>query len=177
MKYLLTILLILTIALKSHAQFFSFDFTGYKTKLDAIGWGLDFNGGIHLAKCDKSKSNLMVGIGSGIHMLDGSPAKLYAPVYGQVVYYSAKNVINPYVNVRVGHAFYNGGAKFIGKEQDIKGGLYANVRIGAGIRGYNGFSAIPFIGGSFMRFRYDQVDAKAVYDKVLFNAGLSFFFK
>lgn len=173
-QVLLTILTI--VALNAHAQYFSFDFTGYKTKLDAVGWGLDFNGGIHLTKCDKTKGNLMAGIGSGIHMLDGSPSKVYVPVYGQLVYYNAKNTINPYINARVGHAFYNGGSKFIGKEQEVKGGLYANVRIGVGIRGYKGFSAIPFVGSSFMRFRYKHDGANAIYDKALFNAGLSFFF-
>lgn len=168
------LLSILTIAaLNAHAQFFSFDVTTYKTKLDAVGWGLDFNGGVHLKKSENGKGNLMIGAGSGIHMMDGSPGKVYVPVYGQAIYYSAKNVINPYVNARVGYSFYDGSAKFIGKDQDVKGGLYANLRVGAGIRGYNGFSAIPFLGCSFMRLK----GANESYNKALFNAGLSFFFK
>lgn len=165
-------------ALNAQAQFFSFDLTTYKTKLDEIGWGLDFNGGIHLKKSDKSNGNLMVGAGSGIHMMDGSPAKLYVPVYGQAIYYKANKFINPYVNARIGYGFYNGSANFIGKDQEVKGGgLYANIRAGAGIKGYNGFSAIPFIGCSYMQLRYKHIDANAVYDKILLNAGLSFFFK
>lgn len=174
MKYLLTVLSLSMIALSSRAQFFSFDFTAYKTKIDVIGWGLDLNGGTHIGK---NNNGIMVGLGTGIHMLDGSPGKLYIPVYAQALYYKAKHVINPYVNARVGHAFYNGGAKFIEKDNDIKGGLYANIRIGAGIRGYNGFSAIPFVGCSFMRFRYNQLGIKGNYNNAFFNAGLSFFFK
>lgn len=172
-QVLLSVLTI--VALNAHAQFFSFDVTTYKTKLDVVGWGLDFNGGIQLAKSDKGRSGLMAGLGAGIHMMDGSPGKLYAPVYGQALYYKAKNVINPYVNARVGYAFYDGPAKFIGKDQDVKGGLYTNVRIGAGIRGYNGFSAIPFAGCSFMQLR-EKGGGNAIYNKFIFNAGLSFFF-
>jgi hypothetical protein len=174
MKRILLTIFAIT-AIKAQAQFFSFDATTYKTKLDAVGWGLDFNGGIQLAKGDKG--NILVGIGSGIHMMDGSPAKVYAPIYAQAIYYKAINIINPYVNARIGYSIYDGPAKFIGKDQDVRGGLYANLRVGAGIRGYNGFSAIPFVGCSFMRFKYKSADGKVFYDKALFNAGLSFYFR
>lgn len=165
----------------SHAQSFAtLDGTAYKTKLDRIGWGLDFTGGAFIKdKHNNNKSSLTVGAGVGVHVFNGSlPADIYAPLYLQLGYFNRGASISPYINARIGYGFYKGSADFIGKSGAVKGGLYTNVRGGAGFRVTNKFSLTPFVGCSLIMLRkFAGNQTVEQYNAGLANAGLVLFFK
>lgn len=175
---LLTVTLLLSIAINAQT-FATLDGTAYKTKLDRIGWGMDFTGGTLIKdKHNNNKTSLTVGAGIGIHVFNGSlPGDIYAPLFFQIGYFNRGANITPYINARIGYGFYKGSADFIGKSGAVKGGLYTNIRGGAGFRMTKRFSLTPFVGCSLIMLRkFSGDEVLEQYNSGLANAGLCLFF-
>lgn len=177
MKRLLLIPIML-FTLNSFSQSFAtLDGAIYKTDYSKLGWGMDFTGGAFIKnKEDKNKASFMIGAGVGAYMFTEND--LYAPIFFTMGYFNGNKKITPYINCRIGYGFYKGSAKFIGKNEAVKGGLYTNARAGAGFKVTSKFYATPFVGVSLIMLRKMNVgQSPTEYNNALFNAGICLFFK
>lgn len=171
------LLLIIAIAftLNSYSQSFAtIDANLYNTDDIKPAWGIDFTGGGFLKnKDDKNRRTFMMGIGVGIYKFTRDD--FYAPVYATGGYFNGNKKITPYINCRVGYGFYKGSAKFIGKNEGVKGGLFANARGGVGFKITSKFYTTPFVGMTFMMLR--KIQTAEQYNSGLVNAGVCLLFK
>lgn len=177
MKYLL-LLTVICITMNCYSQSFaSLDGTLYNTDDIKPAWGVDFTGGAYLKnKDDKGKRSFMMGAGIGVYKFTEND--FYAPLFATFGYFDRSKKISPYVNCRIGYGFYKGSANFIGKNEGVKGGLYANVRGGAGFKIGNKMHVTPFVGVTLMMLRKIQgAQTTEQYNSGLVNAGISLLFR
>lgn len=166
------------ITLNCYSQSFAaLDGNLYNTDDIKPAWGLDFTGGAFLKnKDDKNKRNFMLGAGIGVYRFTEND--FYAPLFMTCGYFDRSKKISPYVNCRIGYGFYKGSAKFIGKNEGVKGGLYANARGGAGFKVSSKLHITPFVGITLMMLRKVQGTQTAEqYNSGLPNAGVSLLFR
>lgn len=164
-------------AYQSFSQSFAtLDGSLYKTDYVKTGWGIDFTGGAFLNnKNEKGSPSFMAGLGVGMYMFTEND--VYIPIFATFGYCNSGKRISPYLNGRMGYAFYKGSASFIGRKETVKGGLYANARGGAAFKVTRKFRAVPFIGLSLIMLRKVQAgQAGTEYNNGLVNAGISLLF-
>lgn len=179
MKYFLLSLL-LTITVNSFSQSFATLDNTYYYVLDAPrGIGIDFTGGAFIKDKDNSyKPTFTIGAGVGIHMMKGfGNSDMYVPLFVQIGYFNKEKKITPYINGRIGYGFYKGAADWIKETGGMKGGLYTNIRAGAGFRVSKKFSLTPFAGLSLLMFKKMTTGTPDTYSVGVGNAGICFFFK
>lgn len=121
---------------------------------------------------ESKKRNYLVGVGAGLLSVDH--ARQYVPVYAEAGYFNSFDNITPYVITQAGYGFYKGNGKFIDVDKQLNGGVFMNVKAGAGFKVKRSYSVAPFIGVSYIMLR-EKVDKLPTNDyyKALLNAGLS----
>lgn len=162
---------------ESFAQSFaSLDASFYNTKDIKPAWGLDFTGGAIIKdRHNKGARTLTLGAGAGVYMFTQNDA--YIPLFATFGYFNKNKKITPYVNARVGYGIYKGSARFIGKNETVKGGLYGNIRAGAGLKVTKHFYPTPFIGVTLVTLRKFNINqSPTIYHNGLINAGISLMF-
>ena len=166
------LLLLLFMPLLSFSQrYLKTDLLVYKTT-QAHRPGAQLSAGYILKAKECKKRNYLVGVGAGLLSVDNTHS--YAPIYAEAGYYNSFDNITHYVVIQAGYGFYKGSGKFIDVDKQLNGGVFMNVKAGAGFKIKRSFSIAPFIGLSYimLRERVDKMPTNDYY-KALWNVGLS----
>jgi hypothetical protein len=178
MKYLLLAFLLFYSLICRSQSFATLDNTYYYVLDAPRGIGIDFTGGAFLKDKDNGyKQTFVIGAGIGIHMMKGfGNSDMYVPIFAQIGYFNKEKKITPYINGRIGYGIYNGAADWIKESGAMKGGLYSNIRAGAGFKLSRKFSLTPFLGASLLMFKKVTSGEQQTYNVGVVNAGLCFLF-
>lgn len=99
----------------------------------------------------KGDAAFMLGAGVTIDMVN--PDDLYAAPFFLMGYFNPRWKITPYVNAHIGYGFYKGSGKFADVHSN-KGGLFTDIRTGAGFKVTKLLRITPYIGVQGLSLRY-----------------------
>lgn len=110
-------------------------------------WGINFTAGGFPKS--KSQNNFMLGAGVSFNYFDD----VYIAPYLVMGFFNRKAKISPYANAHVGYGFYSAGGSFAGVHSN-KGGLFTDVRAGAGFKVTRLLRITPYVGIQGLMLRY-----------------------
>ncbi len=113
------------------------------------GGSITFSGGGFV----KSKTDRSFQLGAGVTIDIVNESNLYAAPFFLMGYFNPKKKITPYANAHVGYGFYNGTGQFSGVHSN-KGGLFTDIRAGAGFKVTRLMRITPYVGVQGLMLRY-----------------------
>lgn len=130
-----------------------------------------FSGGAFIKNRTTGKGTFNLGLGFGVIAVDANE-KPYIPLFVETGYCNTLSKASLYVSGKVGWAIYNGNAAFIDKQVQTRGGLFANARVGVGLK-TKWSTLAPFIGLAYIMLRNKSTIDHDDYYKAIVDAGIA----
>lgn len=100
-----------------------------------------------------SKGDKAFQLGGGITIDLVNPDNIYAAPFFMMGLFNPQKKITPYANLHIGYGFYKGTGEFAGVHSN-RGGLFTDVRAGAGFKVTRLLRVTPYVGMQGIMLRY-----------------------